>query len=177
MRIESNRLLMKQISSKDWELFKRLKTEPQVIKWCWDEPSEAEIEEQFESRIQKWHRHHQGWLSLVVQEVNTGKTVGITGFKLVNGHAEVGYLFLPEFMGRGYATESLKAVIEWSSEQCHVESFSAIVTKGNVISEKVLTKCGFALSKIVPDSYEIGGQTHTDHVYTYRGTLKLEQFQ
>ena len=47
MQIESNRLLMKQISSKDWELFKRLKTDLQVIKWCWDEPSEAEIEEQF----------------------------------------------------------------------------------------------------------------------------------
>ncbi len=41
----------------------------------------------------------------------------------------------------------------------------AVVTEGNVGSEKVLAKSGFTLHRIVPDAYEIGGQRYADHVY------------
>lgn len=37
--------------------------------------------------------------------------------------------------------------------------------EGNIGSEKVLTKSGFVLDKIVPNAYEIGGQLYADHIY------------
>ncbi len=81
-----------------------------------------------------------------------------------NGVAEVGFMFLPSFHGNGYGTESLQALIDYSTKHFGLEGFTAVVTEGNVGSEKVLTKSGFTLHRIVPNAYEIGGQMYADHV-------------
>ncbi|WP_253821710.1 GNAT family N-acetyltransferase, partial [Vibrio cholerae] len=61
--------------------------------------------------------------------------------------------------------ESLQALIDYSTKHFGLEGFMAVVTEGNVGSEKVLAKSGFTLHRIVPDAYEIGGQRYADHVY------------
>ncbi|POB07048.1 GNAT family N-acetyltransferase, partial [Vibrio vulnificus] len=48
-----------------------------------------------------------------------------------------------------------------------IDKYRAIVTEGNIGSEKVLTKVGFVLDRIVPQAYEIGGHLYADHVYKY----------
>lgn len=41
----------------------------------------------------------------------------------------------------------------------------AVVTDGNVASERVLRKCGFALQHIAANTHCIGGKYFADHVY------------
>ncbi|ELL0561952.1 GNAT family N-acetyltransferase, partial [Vibrio vulnificus] len=48
-----------------------------------------------------------------------------------------------------------------------IDKYSAVVTEGNIGSEKVLAKVGFVLDRIVPQAYEIGGNLYADHVYQY----------
>lgn len=71
----------------------------------------------------------------------------MTGFRITDGRAEVGYLILPRYHGQGLGSESLKALITWASEEQGIHSFDAIVTQGNIGSEKVLTKNGFSLKR------------------------------
>jgi RimJ/RimL family protein N-acetyltransferase len=97
----------------------------------------------------------------------TGNKIGVTGFRVRDKNAEVGYLFLPEYHGFGYATESLTALIEYSKLHLGVYKFSAVVTQGNVASEKVLTKAGFVLDKVQRDSYMIAGKLYDDIFYKY----------
>ena len=93
--------------------------------------------------------------------------MGVTGFNLADGVAEIGYLLLPCFHGQGYATESLEALLVWSKNIDEINSFNAVVTKGNVGSERVLEKCGFNLLRIEKNAYEIRGQLYDDdHIYT-----------
>lgn len=95
----------------------------------------------------------------------SGEKIGVTGFCYQNGIAEIGYMLLPNFHGYGYATESLDALITWAVNEQGIDEFSAVVTEGNVASEKTLIKNGFRLLRIEPDSYRIGGQLYADHIY------------
>ncbi len=165
MKILSDRLMMSQISADDWTLFYELHTDPAVISLCFDQPSGLEIESKFQSRLEHWTPDSEHWLCLVISELKTGHKVGITGFCLRNGVAEVGFMLLPRFHGNGYGTESLQTLTDYSTKHFGLEGFMAVVTEGNVGSEKVLAKSGFTLHRIVPDAYEIGGQRYADHVF------------
>ncbi|MDF5281249.1 GNAT family N-acetyltransferase, partial [Vibrio parahaemolyticus] len=44
--------------------------------------------------------------------------------------------------------------------------FSAVVTEGNVGSEKVLIKSGFSLKTVAPNAYKIGGKLYADRIYS-----------
>jgi len=98
-------------------------------------------------------------------ESETGADIGVTGFVLKEGVAEVGYLLLPEFSNKGYATESLKGVINKAAKEYDILRYQAVVTEGNSASERVLQKCGFSLNRVEKQAYSIGGTLFDDHIY------------
>ncbi|QIA65069.1 GNAT family N-acetyltransferase [Vibrio astriarenae] len=167
--IETERLNLRQLCDEDWRLFHSLQSEPSVIALCFDKPSEFEIKKNFESRLPQWNIDSEHWLCLMIIDQKSQMKVGVTGFRLSEGVAEVGYLLLPEFHGQGYATESLEAVLGWGDQLGVISGFQAVVTQGNTASERVLQKCGFYLSKKVENAYEIGGKLFDDHVYVRAG--------
>ncbi|MDA0150198.1 GNAT family N-acetyltransferase [Vibrio sp. LaRot3] len=156
---------MTPITEKDWPLFRRLLSEPQVIRHCFDAPSESDARARFESRLPTWSVESEHWLCLVMVDKQSQQPIGVTGCVMENGIAELGYLLLPEFFGRQYGTESLAALLELLKAQCGVKQFKAVVTEGNIASERVLEKCGFRLGQVVPEAYEIGGRLLADHIY------------
>ncbi|PSV95107.1 GNAT family N-acetyltransferase [Photobacterium angustum] len=166
INIETKRLIMRQLSGEDWSLYYELQTDPVIIDLCFDQRSETDIKTGFESRLPNWTTDSEHWLCLVIIEKESGNKVGITGFNLADGIAEIGYLLLPCFHGIGYATESLEALLAWTQNIDEVNGYNAVVTKGNIASERVLEKCGFNLSKIEQNAYEIRGQLYDDHIYT-----------
>ncbi|EPP0022364.1 GNAT family N-acetyltransferase [Vibrio vulnificus] len=165
MEIVTDRLKMTQITDKDWELFESLHRDPAVTSLCFDEPSSSEIKERFESRLSLWSKASENWLCLTMTVRDTGEKIGVTGFHLVDGVADVGYLILPQYHGLGFGTESLKALVNWAFNEHAIKAFSAVVTEGNVGSEKVLTKSGFSLKTVVPNAYKIGGKLYADRIY------------
>ena len=60
-----------------------------------------------------------------------------------NHRAEIGYMSLPEYNGKGYISEAIKAVVTYGFEQMNLHSIEAVIDPGNVASEKVLLKNGF----------------------------------
>jgi len=50
---------------------------------------------------------------------------------------------LPEFNGKGYITEAIKAVVTYGFEEMDLHSIEAVIDPDNVASEKVLQKNGF----------------------------------
>ncbi|EHK5158175.1 GNAT family N-acetyltransferase [Vibrio parahaemolyticus] len=158
MEIVTDRLKMTQITDKDWELFESLHRNPAVISLCFDEPSTIEIRERFESRLSLWTKGSGNWLCFTMTVLETGEKIGVTGFYLVDGVADVGYLILPQYHGLKFGTESLRALIKWAFNEHAIKAFSAVVTEGNVGSEKVLIKSGFSLKTVIPNAYKIGGK-------------------
>lgn len=74
------------------------------------------------------------------------KLIGIIGhykIKPENFRAEVGYMLLPEYHGKGIITEAVKEVVKYGFNVMKLHSIEAIIDPGNLASEKVLQKNGF----------------------------------
>lgn len=164
--IQTTRLTLRQLEKQDWPLFLALHETPSVIELCFDKPSEEETRAKFDARIVPWDGSSQTSLCFCVIN-EAGEKVGVSGFTASNTAThEVGYLFLPQFQGKGYATEALRAVIDWAKQKQEIRAFCAVVSDGNDGSIKVLEKCGFQLEKSVPNAYQIGGKLYTDHHFS-----------
>ena len=85
------------------------------------------------------------WYAMWMIELHDGTHVGDLCFKglSADGIAEIGYGILAEFQGRGYATEAVKAAINWAFKDPKVTAVEAEADPGNAASQKVLEKCGF----------------------------------
>ena len=60
-----------------------------------------------------------------------------------DGYCELGYWLGFEYWGRGYATESCSALLNYVKTNTSYKNFKATVNKGNTGSSKVLEKIGF----------------------------------
>ena len=61
------------------------------------------------------------------------------------GIAEVGYSLLPEFQGRGLATEMVIRLTGWIERQHHMRVVLAEVHKQNIASLRVVERAGFQM--------------------------------
>ncbi|MEQ1564170.1 MAG: GNAT family N-acetyltransferase [Myxococcota bacterium] len=78
----------------------------------------------------------------------------------------VGYLLFPDAWGRGYATEAVGALTRFLLAE-GVGPLFATVTRGNVASSRVLEKCGYEFTRILPDNDVIRGVPHDDLEYVH----------
>lgn len=87
-----------------------------------------------------------GWYVLASSdEAGRRVLVGSGGFKgpPLDGAAEIGYSVLPQFQGRGYATEMVAGLAQWAINQPGVARVVAETEWANPASVRVLTKAGF----------------------------------
>ena len=62
-------------------------------------------------------------------------------------HADLGFAFLPEFRGKGFAAEASAAVVNWGKERLGLRRILAITRPDNHRSVKLLKKSGFTFVK------------------------------
>jgi RimJ/RimL family protein N-acetyltransferase len=62
-------------------------------------------------------------------------------------HPDIGFAFLPEQHGQGYAFEIAKATISFAREKLNIEKLLAITLPSNLSSIKLLKKLGFSYVK------------------------------
>jgi RimJ/RimL family protein N-acetyltransferase len=60
---------------------------------------------------------------------------------------EVGYGFVPEYWGRGLATEIAQACVRIGFERLRLASLVAITTPANVRSQRVMAKAGLVYER------------------------------
>jgi len=80
----------------------------------------------------------------VVSDKAGNDFVGLAGLIIDphDGFVDLGYRFFPDYWGRGYATESAKAVVDKGFSDWPIETVEARVAIGNTASERVLEKIG-----------------------------------
>jgi [ribosomal protein S5]-alanine N-acetyltransferase len=69
-------------------------------------------------------------------------TCGFPGPPDSDGVAEIAYGIAPKYQGRGYATETAKALIEFATKDPRVETIRAHTLAETNASTRVLQKCG-----------------------------------
>lgn len=100
---------------------------------------------------------------LAVIEKQTGAFIGWSGLKLMreetNGHInhyDLGYRFIRKHWGKGYATETAKALVEHGFNTMGLYRINAMADAGNKASRHVLEKVGLS----VKGQFMYEGQLH-----------------
>lgn len=89
-----------------------------------------------------------GWFNwyALAQEDGARVLVGGGGFlgPPQDGEVGLGYSVLPEYQGRGFATELARGLVQWAMAQAAVQRIVAETEWANPASARVLHKLGFA---------------------------------
>jgi RimJ/RimL family protein N-acetyltransferase len=104
-----------------------------------------------EMNVKHWADH--GFGMWMLRDAKTSAVIGraILRHLDVEGtdEVEVGYGFLPEYWGRGLATEIARACVRIGFDQLGLRSLVAITTRANLASQHVMTKAGLVYERDV----------------------------
>lgn len=98
--------------------------------------------------FEDYKKHGYGRLAAVYKPEN--KVIGFAGLKYLPeiDKTDIGFRFLPEYWGKGLATEASKAIIEYGFNELGLTEIIAIAMQKNIGSNKVLLKSGMELYKV-----------------------------
>ena len=79
-----------------------------------------------------------------------GRLIGMCGLdRPRGGEPEIGYWLGVPFWGEGYATEAVRALLDYAFEDLALDRVTAGARVSNPASRRVLEKCGFQWSSVV----------------------------
>jgi RimJ/RimL family protein N-acetyltransferase len=99
--------------------------------------------------LEDYRKYGFGRWAMVAKE--HGKVIGMAGLKYLSewDEVDVGYRLLPEYWGRGLATEASRASIRYGFEKLKLSRIIGLADPRNVRSVRVLEKCGLIFEKMV----------------------------
>ncbi len=97
-----------------------------------------------ETRFRKSYREH-GYGSYAVVLRDSGAAMGICGFVRRESlpMADLGFAFLPQYEGHGFAREAAIATLEYGRTQLGLSQVMAIAQEDNERSHRLLARLGF----------------------------------
>lgn len=140
------RLELRCVALEDAAFFLRLLNEPSWLENIGDRGvrSPADAERYIRDTIQAPYRAL-GYGMYLVQLKTSGQPIGVCGLvrrDFLPG-PDLGFALLPEFVGRGYASEAAHAVLEHARHTLGIARLYALVKRNNQRSVKVLSCLGF----------------------------------
>lgn len=150
--LETDRLTIREFSVEDAPFIFELMNSPLYIKYIGDRDinSIADAEDFLNGKlIDSYEAHGYGLYAVVLNSTN--ETIGMSGLVNRNDlpHADIGFAFLPQYMGKGYAYESSKAVLDYALLTLGLDPILAITAKENADSIRLLNKLGLGYEKTI----------------------------
>ncbi|QRG70270.1 GNAT family N-acetyltransferase [Brevibacillus choshinensis] len=168
-QILSARLTFTKVTLDDWELIRSVYSNPTLMKHIGSTMSDEDIRKNFEKELAPWSMESTHWLTWIIREASTGTEVGLISICTRNREkptAEVGFILQEAYTGKGYATEAIKAILDFAADTFGFQKFTAVCSEEHIASRRVLEKAGMNLDEIVPDSTQINGKWVNDCFYS-----------
>lgn len=150
VRIETDRLLLREWREGDWVGLHRAYGDLEVMRWL-GAGSAADLETTAFS-VGRMHAHWQqlGYGLFAAELKETGELIGRIGLMRhptwpVDDHkVEVGWTLQRSAWGKGYATEGAKASLQFGFERVGLERIFSMTDPTNTRSRAVMERCGLA---------------------------------
>jgi len=168
--IETQRLRLRRHRYEDFPQCLAMWADPEVTRFIGGEPvGEQRTWARLLAYIGHWALMGFGYW--VIERRDSGEFVGEIGFAdfkrdiapAMRGSPELGFALTPRFHGRGYATESAKAVVAWGDEHLNQPRTVCLIDPQNVASRRVVEKCGY-------EPFEHGTYGGRSVLFLVRGT-------
>ncbi len=144
--LETERLLLRRVDVNDVKEIFDLRSNPETMKYI-PRPLVKTTEDALEhiATIDEKIENNEG-INWAITLKGNSKLIGVIGhyrIKPENYRAEIGYMLLPEFHGKGIISEAVKEAVNYGFKTMKLHSIEAIIDPDNQGSEKVLEKNGF----------------------------------
>ena len=144
--LETERLVLRRVNENDANEIFALRSNPETMKYI-PRPLVKSIDDALEhiAMIDAKIDTNEG-INWAITYKDNPTLIGIIGhYRIKPDHfrAEVGYMLLPEYNGKGIITEAVQEVVKYGFNEMKLHSIEAIIDPENFGSEKVLQKCGF----------------------------------
>ena len=157
----TDRLTLSKVTLKDAPLIYELMNSPRWIKYIGDRNIKTINDARGHIKkiiIQSYEQNGFGFYKVVLKE--SKEATGICGLikRTYLSYPDIGFALLPQFEGKGYGFESANKLKNIASDEFGIEILSAITTKINFSSQKLLEKLGFKLSgttRLISDGEEL----------------------
>lgn len=176
-QIETARLILKNYNEDDLENIHRLKTNPMVWRFS-SKAATTKIEDSIgylQSLLKNYNESKCDFQALFLK--NTEEYIGEAGVLSIIkpcNRAVIGYNLLPEYWGKGYATEITRALVKYLFEEEKAERIEALVVADNEASRKVLEKAGFLEEGLLRNFAYINNKYINVHYY---GVIKDDYYK
>ncbi|HMW39241.1 MAG: GNAT family N-acetyltransferase [Saprospiraceae bacterium] len=149
--IETERLILRNITHEDLEGFYELDSDPEVHRYLGNEPvtDRMVLAKVIDYVIGQYEEFGIGrW---AVTEKITGEFAGWCGLKYIaeaahhpNPYYDLGYRLIRRHWGKGYATEAARASLNYGFRQLDLNEIYAAAHPENEASNRILLKLGFS---------------------------------
>lgn len=144
--LETERLLLRRVNSNDVKEILALRSNPDTMKYI-PRPLLKTDEDALEhiTIIDSKIDSNEG-INWAITLKDNPKLIGIIGhyrIKPENYRAEIGYMLLPEYQGKGIISEAVKEAVNYGFNAMKLHSLEAVIDPENYASAKVLEKNGF----------------------------------
>lgn len=150
-RIETPRLILREFEIDDAPAVLEFGSHPEVSRFTGDAGEVESLDDALRVIVETWHGDYRthGYGRLAVVDKASDRVIGFCGLKYLSDlqMTDIGYRFLPEFWGRGLATESATAVMDHGREALQLTEIVGMVMPENVGSRRVLEKLGLKESE------------------------------
>jgi RimJ/RimL family protein N-acetyltransferase len=168
MKLETSRLFIRPIALSDKKAVFEYRSDKEVNKYQGWIPATVNDVETFIEKVSKQINVPETWFQLVMIEKETENIIGDLGihfFGEENLQVEIGCTLDKAFQRKGYATESVKSVIEYLFSHLGKHRIISSVDPENVNSIKLVERMGFRKEAHFVESLFIKGKWVDDVVY------------
>ncbi|MEM0576765.1 GNAT family N-acetyltransferase [Flavobacterium polysaccharolyticum] len=144
--LETERLILRRVLPSDVKEMFKLRSNPETMKYI-PRPLLTNYEEALahiktmDDKIET----NEG-INWAITLKGDDKMLGVIGhYRIKPEHyrAEVGYMILPEYHGKGITSEAVQCVVDYGFKTMKLHSIEGVIDPENEASERVLQKCGF----------------------------------
>lgn len=150
--LETERLILRLVAETDAEFILDQLNQPSFIEFIGDRGVRTveEARNYIQTRFTKSYEDN-GYSLYLVELKESLTPIGLCGFvkRDTLPDPDIGFAFLPQFSGKGYAVESARGVIEYGRDVLQFERVLAITTQDNGSSGRLLEKIGFAFERLI----------------------------
>lgn len=157
MHIETDRLILREMYPDDLDAVHEWRSDPEVARYMDFEPATQDQSREFlEGCLSANAADPREAYILAIVEKASGTAIGWIGWgapsapKVDAGDIDFGYALRTASWGRGYGTESLRAVIAYCHDELGVRTFFGETDVRNARSARVMEKAGMEPMGIAP---------------------------
>ena len=155
--INTERLILQKFTLNDAPFMLELLNTPDWLRFIGDRNVHTvEEAEQYllTGYMKSYETHGFGFYAVMLKK--TEELIGMCGLikRDTLENVDIGFAFLPQFMGKGYGSEAASATLHYAQNELKLEKIIAIVNPENKVSVALIKKMGLRFEKMIQLSHK-----------------------